>query len=83
LAHYRDALLDAVPQPDRSSVTFLTPEELPAYVAALAPPPDATETVIKGYRVSVSHAASTPEEAKARQETLARVIARSVARQKE
>lgn len=82
-AHYRDTLLGAVGDADRERVTFLTPEELPDYIGSLAPPPETSVAVIKGYKVRVSQTAGSPEEMKARQETLARVIARSVERQKE
>ena len=40
--------------------------------------PPATEKTIRGYRVRVSYTYTSPEAASARQETLARVLARSL-----
>ena len=79
-AKYRLALLNAVPQESRERVQCLDPEDIPSFIAALAPPPIA-ESIVKGYRVRVSQTVGTPEDAKARQDTLARVIARSLVSQ--
>jgi len=74
---YRSALLDSVPLDMRTRVECLDPEEIPAFIATLAPPA-VSESVVKGYRVRVTQTVGTAEEAKARQDTLARVIARSL-----
>lgn len=79
-ARYRQRLIDALSAEQRKRVSFLTPEELPDYIAALAPAPEMRESTVRGYRVRVSHASVSPDEAKLRRDTLAKVIARTLAR---
>lgn len=81
-ASYRAALLDSLSEEERQRVTLLSPEEIPDLIASLAPLPEPTESVVKGYRVRTSYNATSPEEAKARREALARIIARSIGEQK-
>lgn len=76
-AKYRAALLDSVPLDSRERVQCFDPEEIPAFIASLAPP-TVSESIVKGYRVRVTQAVGTLEDAKARQDALARVIARSL-----
>ncbi len=80
---YRTALLEAVSEADRERVTLLTPEELPDFIASLAPPPEPSERVVKGYRVRGSLTSASPEEARARREAVTRLIAKSLIMQKE
>lgn len=82
-ARYRAAVLEGLSEAERSRLTFLLPEETPDFIAAHAPRIEPRETVVKGYRVRVSHASVSPEEARARRDTLARVIAGSLNRQRE
>ncbi|HWT31289.1 MAG TPA: type IV secretion system DNA-binding domain-containing protein [Propylenella sp.] len=79
---YRSTILDGLLEEERARVSFLTPEELPDYIAALVPP-DPTETTVKGYKVRLSRASISPEEAKERRDRLARVVARSLSAQPE
>jgi len=79
-ARYRDAITDGLSAEDRARVAFLAPEDLPDYIASLAPPPEPTESIVKGYRVKVSQTTVSPEEARLRREQLATVIARSMGR---
>lgn len=79
-AKYRTALFDSIPPDARDRVQCLVPEEIPAYIASLAPPP-VSESIVKGYRVRVTQAVGTIEDANARQAALARVIARSLVSQ--
>jgi hypothetical protein len=79
-AKYRTAFLDSVPHDLRERVQCLNPEEIPGFIASLAPP-SVSESVIKGYRVRVTQAVGTVEDANARQAALARVIARSLTSQ--
>jgi len=79
-AHYRAMVLDGLSEAERARVSILSPEQLPDYIADLAPPPASTENVVKGYRVKVSQTVVSAEEAKLRREQLAAVIARSVHR---
>ena len=81
-SRYRAVLLDAIPESERRRIVFLTPEELPDYIGSLAPVPEASESIVKGYQVRVSHTPITPEEAKMRREALVKVIARSLRAQK-
>jgi hypothetical protein len=67
-SHYRDVLLGAIDTADHARVAFLTPEEVPPYIASLAPPPEPSTT------------AGTTDATKARQDTLRRVIAQSLSR---
>jgi len=79
---YKSAILDDLSDEERARVAFLTPEEVPDYIAAIAPP-DPTETTVKGYKVRVSRTAVSPEEARERRGTLARIVARSLSQQTE
>jgi hypothetical protein len=78
---FRAAITEGLSAEDRERVSFLAPEDLPDYIAGLAPPPEPTETMVKGYRVKVSQTTVSPEEARVRRERLAGVIARSLDRQ--
>ena len=80
-ARYRAAVLEGLLEDERERVVFLLPEDVPDYIASLAPMPQASENVVRGYRVRVSHASVSTEEARARREALARVIAKSLDRQ--
>ena len=75
---YRAALFDSVPESDRERVSYLTPEELPDYIASLAPKPEPTERFVKGYRVKSAVTAVSAEDAKARRDAVARLIAQSL-----
>jgi hypothetical protein len=79
---YRTALREVVGDGDRERVSFLMPEELPGFIQSLAPLPEPTERIVKGYRVKGSFTKTTPEAARARQDAVARLIARSLAEQK-
>lgn len=79
---YKAAVLDGLSDEERARVVFLAPEEVPDYIAALAPP-DPTETTVRGYKVRVSRTAVSLEEARDRRDTLARVVARSLGQQRE
>lgn len=76
----RGALLEGLQDEERQHLSILAPEEVPDFIAALAPLPEPSESLVKGYRVKVSHSTTTPAEAQARRETLARVIGRSLKR---
>jgi hypothetical protein len=79
-SRYRDALREGLDAEALSRLTLLSPEEVPDFIAALAPAPGPTESVVRGYKVKVSHAQLSPAEAKARRETLARLVSRSLQR---
>lgn len=82
-ARYRAAVLAGLSEDEQSRLTFLLPEETPDFIASHAPRAQPTETMVKGYKVRVTHASVSPEEARARRDTLARVIAGSLNRQRE
>lgn len=77
-ARYRETVLERLSAEEISRVSFLTPEEVPDFIASLAPPPAPTESVVRGYRVKVSHAAVSPEDAQARRDQLAKLMARTL-----
>ena len=77
---YRDHILDDLSEEERAQVAFLAPEDLPDYIAALAPAPAPTEALVKGYKVRVSHTSVAPEDAKERRDRLAEIVARSLKR---
>ena len=76
-------ILEGLSEGARGRVAFLVPEELPDFIASLAPPPNPSESIVSGYKVRVSQTAVSPDEARDRRERLAGVIARSIARQKD
>ncbi len=74
---YQSVILESLNEDERRRVSFLTPEEIPDYLAGFAAPrPE--ESVVRGYKVRLSHTAVTPEEAKDRRERIAKVIAKSL-----
>lgn len=75
---YRTLILEALSAEEREKVSFLAPEDLPDYIAALAPAPAPSETFVKGYRVRVSHSQVSPDDARERRDRLAKVVARSL-----
>jgi hypothetical protein len=79
-SNYRAALAEIIPDADRERVVFLTPEEIPEFIEHLAPPPAANERIVRGYRVKGSLSATTPEDARAKRDALARLIAKSLSR---
>lgn len=79
-ARYRETILAGLTEDERTRLTVLSPEDIPDFIASLGPPPEPTETVVKGYKVRVSHTAVSPEDAKARRESLAKLVARSLDR---
>lgn len=80
---YRTTILEALPASDRERVSFLAPEEVPDFIASLAPAPPPTEKVVKGYRVRLTQSQVAPEEARQRREQLTKLIARSLSRTEE
>lgn len=76
-SRYRDTILEGLTEKDRGLVTFLTPDQIPDYLAGFAVPAP-RENVVRGYKVKVSHAALTPDELTERQERIAKVIVNSM-----
>jgi len=62
---------------DRDRVAFMLPEALPDMLASAQAPP-ASETVVRGYRVKVTHQAAAAGETQARRDAIAKVLARSL-----
>lgn len=77
-ARYETAITEGLSDHDRARLVFLTPEDIPDFIGSLAAPPEPSESVVKGYRVKVSLASTTPADAKARRDALARLISRSM-----
>lgn len=72
---YREALVEGLDEEARSRVTLLHPDDLPDFIASLGEPAAPEENIVKGCRVRVSRTEASPEEAHARRETLARLVA--------
>ena len=75
---YRSSIVEGLEASERDRVSFLAPEEVPDYIAALAPAPAPTESIVKGYKVRVSHTSVSPDEARERRDRLAQLVARSL-----
>lgn len=75
---YRERLIADLSSEERARVTLLMPEDVPDYLAALAPAPEVRESTVRGYRVKVSHASVSPDEAKLRRAQLGKIIARTL-----
>ena len=82
-ASYRTALRESIAEGDRERVSFLAPEELPGFIASLAPLPEPTERIVKGYRVIGSFTQISPDDARSREDAIARLIAKSLGGQKD
>lgn len=78
----RAALEEDLAEGDRERVRFLAPEDLPDFIGSLAAPPDPEERIVRGYRVKGSFTRTSAEEARARRDAVARLIAKSLAQQK-
>ena len=75
---YRQALSDVVADHEREQVTYLMPEEIPDYIAALAPLPEPSDRVVRGYRVKGAFTQTSSGETQARQRALAKLMAKSM-----
>ena len=78
---YQEAVVEGLSEADRARLSLLYPDDLPAFIAALAPTLEPSAKIVKGYRVKVSQTEVSPEEARARRDTVARLISQSVNRQ--
>jgi len=75
---YRAALSEIVLPSDRERVSFLAPEDISGFIASLAAPPQLSDRIVKGYRVKGSFTQTSPADTEARQEALAKLIAKSL-----
>ena len=75
---YKTAVLEGLPEDVQARIVFLVPEDLPDFIASLAPAPDAADSIVRGYKVRTTHQTTTPEDARERRAALARVVARSL-----
>lgn len=80
---YREAVVEGLAHDQLDRLSILYAEDLPDFIAALAPRPDEGDRLVKGYRVKVSRSGVSPEEVKARRESLARLVSQSMVRQAE
>jgi hypothetical protein len=78
---YRTTILETLSKDERERVSFLAPEDVPDFIAGLAPVPEPAEMIVKGYRVRVSQTVVGSEEAKERRDRLAKLVARSLQRE--
>jgi len=80
---YREAVVDGLEPDELSRLTILYPDNVPDFVASLIESPAAQINLVKGYRVTVSRSDVAREEAAARRDALARIVAKSLQRQGE
>jgi hypothetical protein len=78
IASYRAALSECVSDIDRERVTFLSPEEVPDFIASLAPLPEPNDRIVRGYRVKGRLVETSAADARERQEAVARLVAKSL-----
>lgn len=78
---YRARVVEGLSEEDRARLVILDPEELPDFIASLAPTEEPPDNVVRGYKVKVSQTAVSADEAKARREQLARLVSQSLVRQ--
>jgi hypothetical protein len=79
-SRYEATLLEGLSADERGRISFFTPEGIPDFIASLVPPAAPSVIVVKGYKVTVAHAASSTDDARLRREAVAKVIARSIDR---
>ena len=79
----RTFITDNLEEAEAGRVHFLLPEEVLAYLDELNADAPASEETVRGYKVRVTRAKVDPDEAQARRESIAQVIARSLKRTKE
>lgn len=78
---YREVVVEGLSEADRGRLAILSPEETPDFISALAPDASPPESVVRGYKVKARATVVSPEEAKTRRETIARLVAQSMGRQ--
>lgn len=78
---YREAVVEGLSEDALTRLAILYPDDLPDFITSLAPAPAPEDNIVRGYRVKVSRTDVSPEEAKARRDTLARLVAKSLDRQ--
>jgi hypothetical protein len=77
-SRYESIISEGLSQAERACVTFLNPEQIIDYIAALAPAPLPEDTVVRGYKLKMTEAALSPEETRDRRDRLAKLVARSL-----
>jgi hypothetical protein len=80
---YREEVVGALSDDERARLAILDPEDVPDFIASLAPATPPEDNIVRGYRVKVSRTEVSAEEAAARREALARLMADSMRRQLE
>jgi hypothetical protein len=80
-SRYEAMLLEGLSQGEQERITFLTPEGIPDFIVSLAPLSAPSVAVVKGYKVTVAHATTNPDDVRTRREAVAKVIARSLGKQ--
>lgn len=78
---YRARVVEGLSEEDLARLVILDPEELPDFIASLAPAEEPAENVVRGYKVKVSQTVVSVDEAKARRDQLARLVSQSLAQQ--
>jgi hypothetical protein len=77
---YQRVVFEGLSAEEGARIAILSPEELPDFMASFEPPSGPSETIVKGYRVRVSHTAIEPAEANERRDHLAKLVAKTLRR---
>lgn len=82
-ANFIAAITGSLSAEDREKVSFLVPEDLPDFIAALVPASQPPERVVRGYKVKGAVRESSPEEARARRDIVAKLISSALTRREQ
>ncbi|MFN0009566.1 MAG: helicase HerA domain-containing protein [Planctomycetota bacterium] len=75
-------VVSSLPEAQHTRISYLTPEELLAFIDEQAATPETREGTVLGYKVRTSLSRIAPEEQAARQESIVRTIVRSLRKMK-
>ena len=76
--NYIATLTESLAPNERGKVSFLIPEDLPDFIATLLPIAPASERVVRGYKVKSTVRESSPEEARARRDMVAKLVSKAI-----
>lgn len=82
LAKLRKEIEPPLPEADRATVRYFTPEELFAHLQELDVAELKSEKLIRGYRVKKSHAAPSAADGAQRRQNVSRIVAEALKRRK-
>lgn len=77
---YREVVVEGLGEADLGRLTILSPEETPDFIAGLVAGAEPPDNFVRGYKVKARATAVSDEDAKARRETISRLVAQSIRR---